>query len=296
MLMNSASQSNRRLRALLLSGSALCGVALLGLAGSAQAADTLPVQGGVHLDVIGSGTINTKILSGGVVTASTVAYTTTSPATPIADVTLSAARTLIDWDKFTVATGNTLNFHFVTTSDIVINRETVGAKTINIDSGGAVNGFVGSGTSTVGGNIWFLAPNGVFINGTVTAGGVLGGNNVGVVDLNLLQDAVLTLKGELAVASSLIDVSGAATATGAEIDGSGNILLLASGVLSDGGGLGAATQLVSTGTVGQDTTNVLTSRSLSGASVGGATLNGANLFDTLAGFTNTGVGLSLIHI
>ncbi len=92
-----------------------------------------------------------------------------------------------------------------------------------MNAGGVVNGtFNGAVT---GGNIWFLAPDGVFINGTVTASGVLASNNTSVADLNLLSDAAATLKGELAAGGSLIDLSGITAASGATIDASGNIFL-----------------------------------------------------------------------
>src|SRR5580704_8057110 len=152
------------LRSLLLGGTALCGVAVVG-ADEARAANILPTQGAVNLATAGAGSVATKVLNAGAVTAGTAGYTSTGAT---AAINLSATRTLIDWSTYEVGTGNTLTYNFANgPSDIVINRVVGG--TINVDAGGTVQGMYNGST---GGNIWFLAPNGVFINGTVTASGV----------------------------------------------------------------------------------------------------------------------------
>ena len=210
-------------RALLRAGTALCGVAALALTAGAAGAVSLPTQLSVNLATAGAGSVNTKVLSGGAVTPATANYVSTGAT---ATVTLAAPRTLIDWTTFHVDAGSTLNFTFTNTAgDIVLNRVMGGAagtNTIAIDAGGAVHGTF---NGAVGGNIWFLAPDGVFINGTVTASGVLATSNTAVADLNLLSDAAATLKGELAAGGSLIDLSGITAATGATIDASGNLFL-----------------------------------------------------------------------
>ena len=53
--------------------------------------------------------------------------------------------------------------------------------------------------------------------------------------------------------------------------------------------IGGTVDLISAGALTQ-TAGVITTATLTGSSVGGASLTGANLFDSLSGFTNTGVG------
>lgn len=276
-------RSTTRLRAVLLGGSAICGVALAGWGGEAGASN-LPTQGAVDLAVAASGSLNVKTLVGGAATPGAVGFVSTGVT---ATVSLTAPRTLIDWTTFHVAARNTLNFTFgASAGDIVINR--VAGGQVNVDAGGAVNG---SFAGVPGGNIWFLAPNGVFLNGTVTASGILSSNNAALADLNLLSDDVVTLKGELSAAGTLIDLSGVeTTATGVVLDAAGNI------VLNDNIDTGAAgvVNLASQGTITQ-TNGAITAASISGSSVGGASLTGPNLFDTLGGFTNTGIGAVSIN-
>ena len=105
----------------------------------------------------------------------TLAQTTTAN-TATSTITLTAPRTLIDWSTYKVGGGGTLTYDFgVSANDIVINRVTTGS--ISIDAGGTVQGMYNGHT---GGNIWFLAPNGVFINGTVTAAGIVASTNCSI--------------------------------------------------------------------------------------------------------------------
>jgi filamentous hemagglutinin family protein len=248
-----------------------------------QAANILPTQGATNLAApTGAGSLTAKTLVGGVVTTGTIGYTSTGAA---ATVALSAPRTLIDWTTFEVGAGNTLTFNFVNNSDIVLNR--VAGGTISVDAGGAVNGTVGPSGAT-GGNLWFIAPNGVFLHGTVTASGVLASNNASVPDLNLLSDNVSTLKGELAAASSLFDFEGSVTATDASIDASGNLIL--NGDVNTGPA--GTVDLVSTNAVTQ-TAGVITATSLTGSSAGATALTDGNLFDTLGAFTGSG-GVNIV--
>ena len=270
-------RSGTRHRALMLGGSAICCVMIADLA-HARTFNVLPTQGAVDLAVAAAGQLNVKTLQAGAVTPGVVTYSSTGAA---ATVSLSAPRTLIDWTTFQVGAGNSLVFQFSSgASDIVINRVKTGA--INVDAGGSVSGtFAGSRA----GNIWFLAPNGVFINGTVTASGVLTSNNVGLADLNLLSDNVTALKGEISAAGALIDLTGIeTTATGVTVDASGDIVL--NGDIDTGDGV---VNLLAKGTIAQ-TSGVITASSLSGSSAGGASLTDANQFDSLSGFTNTGSG------
>ena len=260
----------------------LCGAAAWAITGSAWAlTPTMPVQGSADLSISGAGNLNAKILSGGAVTGSTIAYTSTGST---ANVTLAAPRTLVDWTTFNVGVGNTLNFNFVGAGDLVLNRVPTGTA---IAINGTINGKSGGVTA---GNIWFLSDSGVFINGTVSAAGVLATNTLGVADLNLLTDPTANLKLEMrAAAGALIDVEGAAAATGAQLDSAGDIVLT-------GNSIGTSNiDLEATGTINQ-TTGTLATGLLEGASTGGAALSGANLIETLGSFANTASGnVSLVN-
>jgi filamentous hemagglutinin family protein len=280
-LSGGARQSRACLRPLLLGGSALCGVAAVLVGVATRAANILPTQGATNLAVPirTPGSLAAKTLVGGVVTPGTINYTSSGVA---ATVTLAAPRTLIDWTTFEVGPGNALTFNFANNTDIVLNR--VAGGSISVDPGGAVNGTVGLGGPT-GGNLWFIAPNGVFLHGTVTASGVLATNNASLADLNLLSDSVTTLKGELAAAGSLFDFEGSVTATDASIDALGDLIL--NGDVNTGPA--GTVDLVATGTITQ-TAGVITATTLTGSSGGATALTDQNLFDTLPGFANTGSG------
>ncbi|MBB4840785.1 filamentous hemagglutinin family protein [Sphingomonas kyeonggiensis] len=86
-------------------------------------------------------------------------------------VTLGGSRTVIDWDKFDINSGDTANFVFANRSDIVLNRVGGAGSTIN----GNLNGTIGSTGGAVGGNIWIYNANGVVIgaNARISTGGLL---------------------------------------------------------------------------------------------------------------------------
>ena len=86
-------------------------------------------------------------------------------------VTLGGSRTVIDWDKFDINSGDTANFVFANRSDIVLNRVGGAASTIN----GNLNGKIGSAGGATGGNIWIYNANGVVMgaNARITTGGLL---------------------------------------------------------------------------------------------------------------------------
>jgi filamentous hemagglutinin family protein len=172
-----------------------------------------------------TGNLNAKTSSGTALTISTTAtigyVTTTTANTATSTITLTAPRTLIDWSTYEVGGGGTLTYDFgVSANDIVINRVTSGS--ISIDAGGTVQGMYNGHT---GGNIWFLAPNGVFINGTVTAAGIVASTNLNLADTELLGSSTTQIMTDLAASGSLIDLSGVSSASGATIDVSGNIVL-----------------------------------------------------------------------
>ncbi|NYT40317.1 filamentous hemagglutinin N-terminal domain-containing protein [Sphingomonas sp. R-74633] len=86
-------------------------------------------------------------------------------------VTLGGSRTVVDWDKFDINSGDTANFVFANRSDIVLNRVGGAGSTIN----GNLNGTIGSTGGAVGGNIWIYNANGVVIgaNARISTGGLL---------------------------------------------------------------------------------------------------------------------------
>ena len=94
------SRSGRPFRKLLLGGTALCAVAVVGMAASADA-QVMPTQisSGANLGTGAGGNIDTKFLSGGAVGGGTITYTTNGT---LADVNHVKAQTLIDWTTFNV--------------------------------------------------------------------------------------------------------------------------------------------------------------------------------------------------
>ena len=95
---------------------------------------------------------------------------------------------------------------------------------------------------------------------------------------------------------SIVDAGASGLTVSTAIDaGAGAVLTLTT---TDGGPLtlaanltaaGGTVDLVSAGALAQ-TVGIITAATVTGSSAGGASLTDANLFDTLAGFTNTGVG------
>ncbi|MDH4746427.1 YDG domain-containing protein [Sphingomonas sp. CBMAI 2297] len=87
------------------------------------------------------------------------------------NVTLNGSRTVIDWSRFDINSGDTANFVFANRNDIVLNRvNSATSSTIN----GNLNGTIGAG-GAAGGNIWIYNANGVVIgaNARISTGGLL---------------------------------------------------------------------------------------------------------------------------
>ncbi len=86
-------------------------------------------------------------------------------------VTLNGSRTVMDWSRFDINSGDTANFVFANRNDIVLNRvNSATSSTIN----GNLNGTIGAG-GAAGGNIWIYNANGVVIgaNARISTGGLL---------------------------------------------------------------------------------------------------------------------------
>ena len=164
--------SPRRIRTDLMARSALCGALttafglLVPFQARASSGPTLvpglPVQAPTRPQVAG-GNANQPLVS---VTGHTMTVGT------------DAARTLIDWNSFTVAQGNAVNFTFDNRSDIVLNR-LVNSTPVLIN--GSLSGTVGG---NIGGNVWFSAPGGVVFGSTavVNVGGMIA--TTALVDVN----------------------------------------------------------------------------------------------------------------
>ena len=218
-----APRSPRRTK--LLAASALCGVAaMLAEPASAGTLPTIPGAGDITVSSGGSQPLITY-------------------ADPITlQVQLNASRTVINWSSLHVSSGDTLEFQFNASSDIVLNKTT---SQIAIDNGGTVTGRVGAAT---GGNIWFYSPQGVIVSpgATMSAGGFVFAGGTGLIDANFVNaaDPTAVLR---AASNGLIRLSTVSSATSASVDASGNVVLSAtSGALSAQTVYGATAQVSTT--------------------------------------------------
>ncbi|MCC7267792.1 MAG: filamentous hemagglutinin N-terminal domain-containing protein [Caulobacteraceae bacterium] len=133
------------------------------------------------------------------------------------DIVLGGARTILTWQDFNLAAGETVNFHFDQNSWIVLNRVTGGQMTLN----GEINGLVGG---AAGGNVWFSAPSGVVFgpNARVNVGGLLATTS-GLVEDEAFLDSSQTTIGFEAPSGAL---AGVTVQAGARLNGAGGTLAL----------------------------------------------------------------------
>ena len=259
----------RRRRDVLLGGSALCGAVML----LAQPAQSLPDPTGADI----------KVSVGGLVPV----FTPSPVVLPTAlGVELKAARTVINWTTgFAVGAGESVNFKFLTGSDIVLNKST---SAVTVAAGGSVTGKVGLVT---GGNIWFYSPNGVLIapGATMTAGNFVFSRGVAIDDLmfvDLAKDALTVLR---SASDSLIQIDTLSSATTATISATGDVVLsAATGDLNATVVLGAGATSV-TATTGSVTLGEVTS---TGGAVTVKALGGAAGVTTAVGATSLLVSAS----
>ena len=210
-------KSDAQLKRLLLGGTAICGA--LAVAGSAVAAPSLPSLGAA-LDPTKGGAAVTLGLGTTVGLARTTAATVASSPTygintagTTGTVTLNDPRTIINWNSYDVS-GATLNYSYAGSNGIVVNRLDSGQMRVETD--GTVN--------APGLQVWFLANDGVFLNGTVTASGILAIPKIDFSGAGL--DPLTATAGQLAAASnSFISINGVVTATGATANSDGSITL-----------------------------------------------------------------------
>ena len=160
-------------------------------------------------------------VSGAVVAGGGSAAITASGATT--NVRLNQPRTIIDWNSFNVAQGQTVNFNFNSGTDIVLNR-TPGTLTVN----GAVNGLVGGRT---GGNVWLYGGSGVIFgpNAQVNVGGLMAMTAPLRSDADFLGGkSSLSFQGGAADASILVKA-------GARLHADGALALIAPSVATEAG-------------------------------------------------------------
>lgn len=259
---SSRTASARRTK--LLAASALCGVAAM-LAPPALAG-TLP-------GIPGAGSITVS-------TGGSQPFITFPDAITL-QIDLNAPRTVINWTDLHLSSGDAMNFLFDSASDIVLNKTT---SQIQFDSGSVVTGKVGAAD---GGNIWFYSPQGVIISpgATMTAGGFLFSRGSGISDAGFV-DAGDPLAFLRAATDALIRIDTISSATSAQIDASGNVLLSASsGALNVGIAAGA--------TVGVSTTSGSIVASEVRASSGAASVTAGGPGATVTQITGaTGVTVS----
>lgn len=154
-------------------------------------------------------------------------------------VTLGGSRTVIDWDKFDINSGERADFIFANRSDIVLNRVGGAGSTINGDLGG----LIGAG-GPAGGNIWIYNANGVVIgaNARINTGGLL----VTTAAIDRADDA--TPGGFLDGSSTGFGFTGAATGSGitvrngAQLNSHGGAIALVSTTVTAEAGSGIAAQ------------------------------------------------------
>jgi filamentous hemagglutinin family protein len=211
-------------------------------------------------------------------------------------VTLGGSRTVIDWDKFDINSGDTANFVFANRSDIVLNRVGGAGSTIN----GNLNGTIGSAGGTTGGNIWIYNANGVVVgaNARITTGGLL--VTTAAVDRATDSSAGGFLDGN----STQFGFTGAATdagitvQNGAQITSHGGAIALVSTSVTteagssisaqDGGNVlygAAAKYKISFRPTGTDDLDLLSFEVASGADGSDSTANGGDLL-SLGGNTS----------
>ena len=177
----SRSPSGRR--SALLCGAAAFVITMAGAAGETSAAG-MPTSGTINLSTPnaagtfpfgapGAQTSNATLHATATTTNAAGSFPTyaVNPTGTASTISLNATRTLIDWTTYDVGLNKTLTYNFgalgTSADDVVINRLQTGAITVE----GTINGMWNGVT---GGNIWFIAPNGVMITtGKVSAGGIV---------------------------------------------------------------------------------------------------------------------------
>jgi hypothetical protein len=129
--------------------------------------------------------------------------------------------------------------------------------------------------------------------GTITATTLTGSSN-GAVTLTSAND--IAGLGAFATSNGALSVTtGESLAVNGPVNtGTANLTFATSGTGSklsiDAALTGATVDLVSSGTISQNSDGIITATTLTGGSVGGTTLNGANQITDLGAFTNSGAG------
>lgn len=200
---------NARRRLSMLLGAAAPVALLLGLAAPASA----QIAGGGGNTA--AGTVSNTYTTSGAVTSFTGATANTGGA-DTSTITLNAPRTLLNWNSFNLAPGDTLNFNQGSAASIALNRVVGGAGTI-------INGNVNSN-----GQVWFLDSAGIAVGGTaaLNVGGVLL-STLGLTDADFFNDNSFHFSG----VGGTVAVNGGAALNAAN----GAVTVLAPGVNFSGG-------------------------------------------------------------
>lgn len=258
---------------------------------------TTSALGALALAAIWGAPAHAQLVQGGTPAQSNGGAPTVDQSVPnTTTVTLGGSRTVIDWDRFDINTGDIANFVFANRSDIVLNRVGGAAgSTIN----GDLNGMIGAG-GPAGGNIWIYNANGVVIgaNARINTGGLL----VTTAAVDRATDS--SAGGFLDGSSTSFNFSGAssdagiAVRNGAQITSHGGSIALVStsvttetgsSISAQGGGnvlYGAAAKYkISFRPTGTDDLDLLSFEVASGADGTASTANGGDLL-SLGGNTS----------
>ncbi|HEX4180281.1 MAG TPA: filamentous hemagglutinin N-terminal domain-containing protein, partial [Caulobacteraceae bacterium] len=185
-----------------------------------------------------TGPSSTNPVSGG------TAPVITSPGSGQLNVQLNNPRTIIDWNTFSIASGETVSFLFQTNSSIVLNRVPTGSATI----AGTMNGCVVS-CPTYGGNIWIYAPDGVIFGAgaVVNTGGLLATSSpMTTLDSDFVGGTEVTpnqFTFGTSSPSAVVDIQATASITGH----GGTLAFVAPTVTSEAGATVSTTATTSTG-------------------------------------------------
>ncbi len=159
--------------------------------------------------------------AGALTSAGGVAPVITSSGT-VTDISLGAARTILNWSSYGLGTDQTAVYRFQDPSWIVLNR--VSGQAV-ID--GRIEAMVGGQPNS--GNVWFAAPGGVVFgpNARVTVGGLLATTG------SIAQAAFLDT-GNLSFSFTGANAAGVQIRSGAELNsGSGPLALISGTVAAD---------------------------------------------------------------
>jgi filamentous hemagglutinin family protein len=152
----------------------------------------------------GLGVVN-KVQQSGVSAPAATITSTASGGGSAYIIAPNANRSIIYWQTFSLSSPDSLNFAFAARNDIAVNHIASGSAAVN----GVLTATVGG---AFGGNVWFIAPNGVVFgaNAVVDVGGLLATSSPLLLsDAAFLADTTNFIFGSAETASSVSVASGA---------------------------------------------------------------------------------------